>query len=455
MRHVLESQLREAGLDSKSAPSEEKWREFLDQVTALYRRHDEERHLLEQSLELRSLEMNGQISKIKEMSLQLAHTSKLAALGTLASGIAHELNNPLTAIKWYAETMLGESPGLRQADRYKLERILKTVERISSTTRNMLKLSRQGTSSSGQTTDVRTSIEDVLELIGRQFKVDGIEVRFDNSAESSRVVGCETQISSIIQNLFSNTRDAFLTHPEIEIPVIAISLKNDHSGMLIMKFDDNAGGMPKSVLEFIFDPFFTTKDTGSGTGLGLSIVRQIVTELGGQIHVESEEGRGTCFTIMLPLSESLKEKTEGRGEDIPERVPVQPQPVRDVSTSYSRILLVEDEPLIRDILAKSLSVRANVTVAEDGAQAMSLLACEKFDVLITDLRLPKVKGDAVASEARKVQPDIRIIVVSGHLECEVNRSQLEHCAPYVFLEKPLPAVGEMLEMILGANKAAA
>lgn len=302
MHRLLKRQLIKAGLAENQAPEDlEAWKSFLKSVENVYVQAEEDRYLLERSLEISSLEMKEEIDRNKQMSLQLAQASKLASLGTLASGVAHELNNPLAGIKGYAEMMI-EDENLNEEDMDCANSIVKLCNRMAGIIKHMLKLSRQSENEEVSSIDIRDQIEDIKKLTAQQFETDQINVQIDLQAENYLVNASSNAIWSLLQNLFCNSRDAFFEKRLVSERRIHLRVSNnDKKDQVYIVYKDNAGGMPPDVVERIFDPFFTTKKVGEGTGLGLAISRQVIEDIGGSIKVESEEGRGTCFEITLPV----------------------------------------------------------------------------------------------------------------------------------------------------------
>jgi histidine kinase len=247
---------------------------------------------------------------------QLVHAARLAALGELATGIAHEMNQPLTAIQMMVTSMLAQiERGTLPIDRARtwLGTINEQIERITWIIGHLRSFSRNEAAEPLSSTPIGTIIDDTLGLLRAQLRNHGIAVELELAEPMPAVRGDPRRLEQVLVNLLSNARDALGTLPidaprRIRIRTSAVPERE----AVVLEVNDNGPGMPAWVQEHIFEPFFTTKDTGKGTGLGLSIVRTIVNECGGQINVDSEPGAGTTFRIELPaiqLNEPDQERT--------------------------------------------------------------------------------------------------------------------------------------------------
>ena len=281
---------------------------FLGAVEGAFNSFEQDRYLLERSLEISSKEMQERLHQNIAMSAQLAQASKLASVGTLASGIAHELNNPLTGIQGYTELML-LTPDRSDKDQAFLEKTKKLCARMGKTINQLRKLARDSSLDERKSFSLMEPISDTIELLGAQVASRGLELIVRNacSPEQLTMHGDPIQMVSVFQNLITNSCDAFgekdiRTGGKIELMISIVQGSDD----IKVVYRDNAGGIPKKILAKVFDPFFTTKPVGAGTGLGLSICRQTVLDHQGHIQLDVEEGVGTMFTIMLPRFEGSK-----------------------------------------------------------------------------------------------------------------------------------------------------
>jgi len=251
------------------------------------------------------------LTEMKRLKEQLYHADKLASLGLLVSGVAHEINNPLTGILAYAELL-----NMRVKDgeiKEELEKIIKAAERCKEIVENLLTFSRQK-APSRSLESINDVIDKAIELRIYWLRKSNIEV-IRNYGEGIPTLYIDSQqIQHVILNLILNAEHAILESNRERGRIEFISSFDSKEGKVIVKVKDNGNGIPDEIINRIFDPFFTTKPVGVGTGLGLSISHGIVAEHGGNIRVESSSREGTCFTIELPVR-SINEKeavlTEG------------------------------------------------------------------------------------------------------------------------------------------------
>lgn len=436
MSKILKRQLRRHHLAENELPdNKEDWTAFLRAIEAAYVQAQEDRYLLERSLEISSEEMRQEIERNKKMSIQLAQAGKMASLGTLASGVAHELNNPLAIIKGFAELMHITSD-LSKEDQYNIEQIIKTCNRMSDVIKHMLKLARQGDTSDDSIIDIREPIKDILGLLERQFTVDNITVSTVLEAANYTILGNKNTFSGIFQNLLTNSRDAFIENGckgEIQIQIQA---KNEH---IEINYTDNAGGMSQEVLEKIFDPFYTTKEVGTGTGLGLAIVKQTVEEMGGTIKVQSQLGRGTNFLLLFPVR--IPDDTE-RTVSLSE----QPISITKVPTKRLHLLMIDDEEMICKMLEKCLKPVFDITTTTCPQKGLEIFEKNNFDLVITDIKMPKISGLEVAQKLRSTHSNLPIVFISGHIDGDLD-GKLCTYAPYELIEKPFSSTTKVIEII--------
>ncbi|MFN8421267.1 MAG: response regulator [Anaerolineae bacterium] len=228
---------------------------------------------------------------LQSAQTQLMRADKLAALGTLAAGVAHEVNNPLQPILSSLELALEDLDSGRQVERELLEYAMRDVVRIKKIVSSLLDFARPATSTLAPT-DVNTLVSDVLSLAGKQLQVTGIKIK-TSYAPMRKIIASGDQLKQVFLNLMVNAMDAMKGGGELTITTY------EQEGYATVELQDTGTGIPQETLEKIFDPFFTTKP--SGTGLGLSVSHSIIEGHGGLIAVESELNRGTRFTVKLPV----------------------------------------------------------------------------------------------------------------------------------------------------------
>jgi len=237
---------------------------------------------------------------------QLQISEKMASIGLLAAGVAHEVNTPLTGISSFTQMLLdGADPA--DPKTVLLEKIERQTFRAAKIVNGLLNLSRPGTPSNERTdVDLNAVITDVFSLLEHQFEVGKIKVRRELSSEPATVVGIEHQLQQVFLNLFLNARDAM---PRGGWLLVSTRVAGDQ---MIAEIADTGSGIPPEQLARIYDPFFTTKSIGRGTGLGLSITYGIVREHDGTIHCDSAVGQGTRFTLALPSAPAASEARSAR-----------------------------------------------------------------------------------------------------------------------------------------------
>ena len=233
-----------------------------------------------------------------QLEEQLQISEKMASIGLLAAGVAHEVNTPLTGISSFTQMLLeGADPG--DPKTILLEKIEKQTFRAAKIVNGLLNLSRPGTSDNEQhSVDINAVIGDVFALLEHQFQAGSIKVRREMSSSPAIVAGIEHQLQQVFLNLFLNARDAMPRGGWL-----SVSTRFDEDGMVLVEVADTGSGIPSEYLARIYDPFFTTKAIGRGTGLGLSITYGIVRDHQGSIQCDSAPGQGTRFTLTLPLEQ--------------------------------------------------------------------------------------------------------------------------------------------------------
>lgn len=371
-----------------------------------------------------------------ESQQQLLQAQKMEAVGQLAGGIAHDFNNMLTAIQGFADLLEEEVAGSASGQAY-LREIRNAANRSAGLTRQLLAYSRKQVLQPEviELNGVVAGMEDMLKrLIGEH-----IQFLTMLDPETGRVNADPSQLQQVLMNLVLNARDAIIEKGRLMVRtcVERVETRTDMGDFILPPGDyavltvtDNGRGMPKEVLSRVFEPFFTTKAVGLGSGLGLSTVYGIVKQSGGFIHAASTVGEGTTFTILLPRTRS----------GASERGPVAPQPgVNDV-VAKGRVLVAEDETVLRTLAATVLRRNGfEVVEAEDGLDALQKAAGMDYDidVLVTDVVMPQIGGEQLATSLLEHRPHLPIVFMSGYAEEVIARQGLLTSGS-VFLEKPFP-----------------
>lgn len=352
----------------------------------------------------------------------LVHAQRMETLGTLASGLAHDFNNQLTAILGNARLVMDELPesDSRRASLMDLER---SAEYCAELTRSLLTFAQQGTISP-RAVDLGGVIRD-LEPIFRPSLGASVRLEVAIAPDLPLLAADESQLRRVLTNLVMNARDAVRARGSGSIRLEARAGKPRADGAAPtaeITVEDDGLGMDEATRRRIFDPFFTTKPTGSGTGLGLAIVYGIVEAHGGEISVESAPGRGSVFRVIWPTVAGGGEAQLGAG----------PAP----APPGGLILLAEDDPGIRRLSRVALERSGfQVVEAEDGVAAIEQLEAHRDELrlLVVDLMMPRKSGAEVVAEVHRTAPELPVLVVSGHLD-EVGASALPEGTP--FLAKP-------------------
>lgn len=394
------------------------------------------------------------ITELKEKEAQLVQSAKLATLGQMASGIAHELNQPLNVVRMASEYVLLQiEEGTMDADvlSKKLSQIESQADRMAKIIDHMRVFARQDREPRGTLQPIMC-IENALTLIEQQFGADGIVLAKDLPDACGSIKGSAVQLEQVILNLLSNARDviaeggaAMGAAGKRDTGRVGIELVDSpESDTITISILDNGGGIADDVRQHIFDPFYTTKDEGAGTGLGLSISYKIIESMGGQLDAIDING-GTRFEIALPR---IADATSGGNSSRKAR---SAEASKD-SRYRRRVLVVDDERLAAANLADYLERRGfEVTIAGDGAEALTLYRAQPADAVITDLRMPTMNGRELIRLLRESNTHIPIFVVTG--DAKVG-SELEIVAEgaTVVMKKPisLSNVTTMLEEAMSA-----
>ena len=361
---------------------------------------------------MRDVSEEKKLEKEKEkLQKQVFQKSKLESIGELAAGVGHEINNPLAIIQGYIEKIGGcykkKIPDLIEP----LKIIENSVDRIKNIVEGLRTYARMDTGHI-QVIDIHKIINDSISLIGFIFKQENIKIESLYKANNSEVNGNIGKFQQVIMNLFSNSKDAFNNKGGI----IKIETKNNRNN-LILKFSDDGAGIKKENLDNIFNTFFTTKEVGKGTGLGLGISYKIIDSMNGKISVDSEYGIGTQFTLTLPIAGKenlLKDEDVEVGDDEDD----------EDGKLRGKVLVVDDEDDFRDIICENLKeFGLEVDDANSGEIALEKIKKNKYDYIITDLKMPKVNGEKLVQEARRLGGNEKIIVMTGGIVTEYTKEQ--------------------------------
>lgn len=380
----------------------------------------------------------------RKMEAQLLQASKLASLGTLGAGVAHELNNPLVAVKGFAEMLLTKNVGLAPEGRVMAEKIIRAAERMRRITDHLRRFSADTTASPPKVVALKSIVEDALILLEQRLRVGNIELNLSLDATPAHVLGDANQLESIFQNLFSNSLDAFKSAIGRQAKTIRVWTEPVEDDKVELHYEDNAGGVPEAIRERIFDPFFTTKEAGAGTGLGLSICHDIARKHGGSLSLSPSTPGTARFTLRLPRVTTARQA----GEPVPTAASCEWRPpVAAGGKSLPRLLIVDDETNVLEIMCMFLEAAFEIVATTDPGSALETLRTEPFAGVITDMRMPKISGLDVLKVVKQRSPELPVIIMTGHAKTEAEIAEaLELGAAHV-IPKPFPAPSEVLRAV--------
>ncbi len=358
----------------------------------------------------------------RAMQLQLAQAEKLAAIGEMLSGVAHELNNPLTTIMGFSELLQNSAlPEALQAD---LERIYRQAKRSAVVVQSLLTFARQSRIQVAEV-DVNTLLEQTLEFMQPQFESHAIQVTADLAPQLPHILADAGQLQQVFLNLFNNALQAMSNAQRGGNLHVSSQAALTHIRLAVR---DDGPGIRHELLRRVFDPFFTTKSVGEGTGLGLSICYGIVREHGGRIWAESELGRGATLFVELPIRHAA-----ARGEALPAAPSTRPR----------RILIVEDDESIAALFRRVLEAgRHQLVTAADGEEGLIALA-EAItrerppELIIADLKMPKLDGRGFFERVQRDFPRLaaRWLFVTGDTLRPESADFIQRCG-HPCLSKP-------------------
>ena len=324
-------------------------------------------------------DLEQKVRELKRLQGQLIQTEKLSAIGELVSGVAHELNNPLTSVIGFSQLLLDiiETPREREF----LEKIFSEAMSCSEIIRNLLTFARRHPAEKSFN-NVNHIVRKALELKIYQLETDGVEVTDRLSEMIPPALVDPHQLQQVFFNIINNAHQALLEKKKFNAGALKLAISSELKNDLIsISFQDTGPGILPDVLPKIFEPFFTTKEVGVGTGLGLSISYGIVKEHGGEIRVENQFGEGACFIVTIPLIRREKEKeTGGSTPSISQFV-------------GKKILIVDDSTSSLEMCAYVLRLEGfHVETAGKGRLALERLRTDPYDLILIDMKLSDMGG---------------------------------------------------------------
>jgi two-component system NtrC family sensor kinase len=328
---------------------------------------------------------------------QLIQSEKMSAIGQLIAGIAHDLNNPLASVVGFADYLV-EVPNVPPALREPLTVIQEEAERASNIVKNLLSFARKQ-EHQRRPTALKPLLDATFLLLRNNLMAHRVEASLEVEPDLPMPDIDPNQIQQVFVNLINNAAQAIASTGRPGTVVVRARRWLD--GVAVDVADDGPG-MSEALAAQVFEPFFTTKPEGEGTGLGLSISQGIVREHGGRIMLSTEEEKGSVFTVQLPLATHP------------------PAPVPDADqrapTKRLRVLVVDDEPHILHYMRATLEAWGHIpVVASDGAEALAVAADDTFDLVISDLRMPRLSGREFYEELARRRPELaaRLVFSTG------------------------------------------
>jgi PAS domain S-box-containing protein len=368
---------------------------------------------------------------VRRMEEQIRQSQKMDAIGQLAGGIAHDFNNVLGGIIGYTDMSLSlaEKGSVLESN---LLKVLKASDRAKHLVKQILTFSRRGNPQRSAVT-IRPILQEVLELL-RASIPSSVIIDSDLNKNTKPVLADPTKLHEAILNLATNAVQAMKRKGTLTVRLRPVSLDHIEYGRsgeilpgdyTVIEIADTGCGMDSTVLSKAFEPFFTTKPVGEGTGMGLSVVLGVVQTHDGDIQIESEVGAGTTVRIYLPVSDDPI--ADAADEN-----------VRSDTSGTERILLVDDEPLLLEMVEEMLSTLGySIVSMSDSVKALAFIRAnsKEIDLLITDQTMPGLTGSELAAEALKFRNDLPIILCTGY-SSEVNSEQAAAMGVSRFLLKP-------------------
>lgn len=414
---------------------------MIDIEESLTQAHGKERTVVTSKVPLREedgsicglLGIYYDITDRKLMEEMLRQSQKMESVGTLAGGVAHEFNNILSGIIGYAEIAKDNFPAKSPACE-NLDKILKLCTRASDIIKQILSFSRISRKEK-KVLQPHLLIKEDLEVLRATIPAT-IDIRYNLDEKSGTILADSTQIHQIGMNLCQNAAHAMQERGgvlEIGLAPVVLDAENvkQYPGLkpgayVKLTVSDTGTGIDPAIIDRIFDPFFTTKEVGRGTGMGLAVTHGIIKDHGGTITVESETGKGSTFTILLPqVAREKKDKTDDRELTIP--------------GGGESILLIDDEPALVETGKKTLqSLGYKVTALQNSKEALEVFRQkpDSFDLVITDQTMPYMTGYELAQSLFLIRRDISVILCSGYSET-VSEEKVREIGIKGFMHKPI------------------
>jgi signal transduction histidine kinase/ActR/RegA family two-component response regulator len=361
------------------------------------------------------------ISSVTNLQDQLARSEHMASLGLMAAGVAHEINNPLSYILSNLSFAAGRA--IDQESRLALREALEGAGRVRDIVRDLKTLSRMESEEDLKPVDVRNAVDAALKLAFDEVRHRARIQRHFN--EVPRVLGDETRLVQVMLNLVTNAAQSIATGaPEDNQITVEVKMAETAAEVEIVVIDTGAG-ISEAHLPKVFEPFFTTKPVGEGTGLGLSICHRLIHAMGGRIHVSSEEGKGSRFSVILCVATPAHELQSPHSE-------LAPSSLRGL-----RLLIVDDDVLVARAVRRMFDKEFHVEIALDGSSALAKLAQTEYDVILCDVMMPDISGLDVYRQVRASNEALarRFVFATGGLFSQELSDNVKRLSNMI-VEKP-------------------
>ncbi len=390
-----------------------------------------------------SIHVAKDISNEKLLQQQLIQSEKLSAIGELISGIAHELNNPLTGVMGYSQ-LLQLRKDLDDRAKENLLKINNLALRCQKIVQNLLSFARKQ-KPERTLSDLNEILEKTVELRSYELQVNNIEITRDLDRNLPKTIADAHQLQQVFLNVLTNAEQAMLeAHGKGHLTIRTHT--DAQNTRIVVEVTDDGPGIPESYLTRIFDPFFTTKEVGKGTGLGLSLSYGMIKEHGGNIYARSRLGEGSTFFIELPIITRLQVDADIAPELMPQALQFE-NVIRG-----KRILVVDDEKYILDFFVEVFqTLPVQVHTASDGRDAMHKILSTDYDLIVSDFKMPQMSGRELFRWIKENRPQLanRIIFVTGDTVSVETRSFFEdNHNPYLAKPFKIEEVKEVIQQAL-------